>query len=393
MRSLLVLTAAVALALPATAEALPPVNDDFDAATVVSTLPFLDSRDATEATTAADDPSDCFGITPPSVWYRFTPTGNVDVEIETYGSDFDPLIAIYTGTRGNLTPALDGGGDWCSDLHRLFFSGFIAKSLSAGTTYYIEVLGPGTGGPLHFAVWDRSRPAPNDDIADAVAITSLPFKDSADNSAATSEPGELTCENVTSTGETVWYSFTPTTDQRVYATSQHSMMSETFIALYEGTPGSLTRLACGAFPAQLQWDAQSSTTYYIQIGTAGNLGLFDLLVQPAFRITSFSVKGTAGLRKGRVTVTGQVSCNYRTGAFMVSGTVTQKTSTGDFATDFIRCPASGVASWSASLVSATGRAFTGGSANVTASASGWLGGPTFSADEQTIARSLLVGPP
>lgn len=390
MRTLLILIAASALIMPATAEASPPSNDDIDNATVVSGLPFLDSLDTTGSTAAADDPTDCFGITPASVWYTFTPTSDVFVEIETYGSDYDTMLAAYTGTRGSLTPHTLGLP--CTDDNRLFFQGPLALPLTAGTTYYLAVYAfpPSTGGPLHFGMWDMSRPAPNDDIADASPILSLPFKDSADISAATSEAGEPLCEDITSTGETVWYSFAPTSNQRIYATTQHSLTSETFIALYAGTPGSLTRLSCGAFPAQLQWDAQAGTTYYIQVGTAGSVGFIDLLVQPAFRITSFNVSETAGLKKRAVTVSGTVSCNYLLGDVIVFGTLTQKTSTGDFSTDFMRCPPSGSVTWSATAVSTTRRAFTGGPADVTATASGWLGGPTFSPDEQTITRSLLV---
>jgi hypothetical protein len=388
MRTLLLFTAAVAFTLPATAEASPPTNDDFDAATVVSSLPFLDSRDTTGATAAADDPTDCFGITPASVWYSFTPTSDVTVEVEPYGSDYDTILAAYTGTRGNLTPYTLGLP--CTDDNRLLFQGPLALPLSAGTTYYIAVYAfpPSTGGPLHLGIWNMNSPALNDNTANAAPITSLPFKDSANNSTATSEIGEPACEGIT--GATVWYSFTPTTDQRVYATSQASLTSETSLALYTGTPDALTQIACGVFPPQFQWDAQAGMTYYLQIGTFGSLGLFDLLVQPAFRITSFSVSQTAVFKKHQVTVSGTVSCNYRLGGVAVSGTVTQKTSTGDFSTDFISCPASGSVTWSASVLSTTKRAFTGGPAIITATASGWLGGPTLSPDEQTITNSLLV---
>jgi hypothetical protein len=59
--------------------AAPPVNDDFDSATVVTEpLPFTDAIDTTEATTAPNDP-DCAGNSP-TVWYVFTTTQDMPKE-------------------------------------------------------------------------------------------------------------------------------------------------------------------------------------------------------------------------------------------------------------------------------------------------------------------------
>jgi hypothetical protein len=266
MKIALVVAAAVALVLPVGAHGAPPASDDFDAARVVSTLPFLENVDAREATSAADDPADCG--TGPSVWYRFTPATDMSVQVETYGSDYDTLVSAYTGTRGALTivdPIV--GCSFSQSQPRVFLD------LTAGTTYYFLVnTFPGrAGGPLSFGVWDLSRPAANDVLEDAVQIESLPFKDTADNTGATSGPGEPTCEGAS--GATVWYSFTPGADVRIYATSQFFVTSETFIAVYSGTPGSLAQIACGIFPPQVQWDARAGQTYYLQIGTYGALRL------------------------------------------------------------------------------------------------------------------------
>src|SRR2546423_1414216 len=59
----------LASAVPGAAWAsVPPLNDDFDSATVVTTLPFTDNLDTSGATSAADDRGDCGG-TSASVWY------------------------------------------------------------------------------------------------------------------------------------------------------------------------------------------------------------------------------------------------------------------------------------------------------------------------------------
>jgi hypothetical protein len=85
-----------------------PTNDDFDNATVVATLPFADTVNTSEATVASDDPLNdetCgFGsIGGHTVWYQFTATEDMTINLSTSGSNFDPNVFVYTGTRGNLT--------------------------------------------------------------------------------------------------------------------------------------------------------------------------------------------------------------------------------------------------------------------------------------------------
>ena len=84
-----------------------PTNDDFDNATVITTLPFTDNINTSEATVASDDPLNdetCgFGsIGGHTVWYQFTPTEDMRINLNTSGSDYDPNVFLYTGTRGNL---------------------------------------------------------------------------------------------------------------------------------------------------------------------------------------------------------------------------------------------------------------------------------------------------
>ncbi len=97
-----------ALGMPSSALAAAPINNDISAATVFLTVP--DTKTMSEATyndstVAFDDPqASCTGF--PylhSVWYSFTPTSYGNATINTLGSNFDAVIAVWTGTRGNLT--------------------------------------------------------------------------------------------------------------------------------------------------------------------------------------------------------------------------------------------------------------------------------------------------
>jgi len=138
----------VALVVPAAGPALAaaPSNDDFDNATVISALPFTDSLDTTEATEAVDDP-DCIGIGP-TVWYRWTPSVSEHVAANTFGSDYDTTLSVYTGSRGSLNQIA------CDDDTVTGLQSQIDFAATAGTTYYLMVgsFASGPGGMLHFAI-------------------------------------------------------------------------------------------------------------------------------------------------------------------------------------------------------------------------------------------------
>lgn len=115
------LTAALLLSGAAVARAQ-PANDDIANATPITSLPFDDSLDTTEATMAPDDP-DCFG-NGPTVWYTFTPTENVSLLVDAQtDTTYDSTLSVYTGSPGALTQIA------CSDDRVIF-------EATAGTTYW-----------------------------------------------------------------------------------------------------------------------------------------------------------------------------------------------------------------------------------------------------------------
>src|ERR1700752_430285 len=142
----LILALAITFAGASPALAAPPANDDFNSATIVTEpIPFSDSVNTSEATTAGDDP-DCFGQGP-TVWYSFTPSQDMDVQVNTYGSDYDTTLSVYTGSQGNLTQIAcnDDAGSLQSAVN------FTAH---ASETYYFMVgaFASGPGGNLAFPV-------------------------------------------------------------------------------------------------------------------------------------------------------------------------------------------------------------------------------------------------
>jgi len=136
----IVIVFVLALSGVSPAFAAAPSNDDFDFATVIGAVPFSDNIDTSEATSAFDDPTTCTNNG--SVWYAFTPATNMTLEANTFGSNYDTVLSVYTGTRGSLIQVPGGcNDDYSGGQSRVVFSA------TSGTTYYF-LLGAccGTGG-------------------------------------------------------------------------------------------------------------------------------------------------------------------------------------------------------------------------------------------------------
>jgi hypothetical protein len=134
-------------ARPGISPAITAANDDFDGATVVTSLPFTDAVNTSEATTAADDPEDCVG-TGPTVWYQFTPSENIRIIAYTFGSNYDTGLSAYTGTRGNLVQIA------CNDDAGGSLQSLVTIDAAAGQTLFFMVgaFASGPGGDLVFNV-------------------------------------------------------------------------------------------------------------------------------------------------------------------------------------------------------------------------------------------------
>jgi hypothetical protein len=133
--------------------AAPATNDEFPGTTVPA-LPFDDMNvDTTVATSdiTTNPPGDTF-VDPnsiilgdcnsnqgeASVWYNFTPTSNITVYVETTGSNYDTLLAVWRGDPENLTlVSCHDDNSSVPPFNNQSKIGFFAQ---AGTTYYIEVI-------------------------------------------------------------------------------------------------------------------------------------------------------------------------------------------------------------------------------------------------------------
>ncbi|MCX6017484.1 MAG: S8 family serine peptidase [Chloroflexi bacterium] len=120
---------------PTTTPAAPVAFDDIGAAKEISGWPYSDVEDTSAATTASDDPVLCSSLWGgASVWYRFTPTETGWLTMDTIGSEYDTILAVFSGAPGDLTPVPNACNDDSSDLQSQ-----VELQINAGQTYYVEV--------------------------------------------------------------------------------------------------------------------------------------------------------------------------------------------------------------------------------------------------------------
>lgn len=137
-------TLAVLAMGPAAKGAAPPPNDDFGSATLVGGLPYQDTVSTVDATLEPNepDPPCAFGLAERTVWYEFTPGADTFVSVDTLGSTFDTVLAVWTGADlGSLEMV------GCND-DALTLGAQLAFRAVSGTTYYIQAAGFAAGGDL-----------------------------------------------------------------------------------------------------------------------------------------------------------------------------------------------------------------------------------------------------
>jgi hypothetical protein len=123
-----------------------PANDDCTAPTVITSLPFSDSLDVSAATSEAGDPYvPCGSFTKDiealsgSVWYQFTASEELVLDVDTAGSDYDTVVAIWGGGCGTFERLACAGYSLFPVASEPTFNGRTFVHLEAGQTVLIEV--------------------------------------------------------------------------------------------------------------------------------------------------------------------------------------------------------------------------------------------------------------
>ena len=253
----------------------PPTNDNFaDSALLEGKYHVLIGGSNVEATRQDNEPAH-LGHShgahgDKSVWFTWTAKVSGQAEINTVGSNFDTILAVYTGdSLGNLTRVAsndDGGGNWTS---RVTFNAV------AGTTYQIAIdgynwSGAASEGDIQGEIIMPNEVHPvNDHFADAFIMdgTQTHTITFGSNVGATSETGEPN-HGGQSAERSVWWYWTPSVDSEVKLTSWMGNGSQNpfwaYLAVYTGdTVGDLTSVARAS--RELRFQANAGTIYRIAV--------------------------------------------------------------------------------------------------------------------------------
>ena len=117
-----------------------PVNDDFADAEVISSVPAFLVRNTRQATLEPSEPNPtCVASSGFSAWYRFDPSLSTLYEFDSFGSDFDTVLSVHTGSAlGDLTEHVCNDDDFQTVASKVQFVGH------PGTTYYIRIASSGS---------------------------------------------------------------------------------------------------------------------------------------------------------------------------------------------------------------------------------------------------------
>src|SRR5439155_16031152 len=260
----------MAAALPVImAYAAPPANDNFASATVVSSLPYNPlTQSVLESTgeTAGGEPMpSCSVPVQSTVWYAFTPNQTGVVKINTVGSTYDTVAAVFTGNSLNALTEIACNDDTAGSL-----TSAVQFTANSSTTYHIQI-GSVDSVPGNLSlnmVWGTTPP--NDNFANAITTSSLPYTDNKSTIVATTETGEPTSCSGLTISRTAWYNFTPSGTGTVTIDTLGSDF-DTILAVYTGpSVSTLAQVICNddtsGSTSEVQFLGASSTTYRIQVG-------------------------------------------------------------------------------------------------------------------------------
>jgi hypothetical protein len=279
---------AAGLVVPSGALADAPSNDAFAAADELTGRLAVVSSVNKDATKETGEPNHAGKVGGASVWYRWTSPAGGRATLNTCGSGFDTLLAVYTGASVDALTSVVGNDDACG------LQSSVAFDASEGETYRIAVDGlQGVTGAFTLSL--RLTPA-NDDFAKAVELPGDEGTMSGTTEGASSENGEPY-----SLGNSVWYSWTaPTTGPATVETCGSSL--DTIVSVFTGSSvDSLSFVrwsddGCG-LASRASFDATVGVRYSIAVESYGAGGEFVLSWNrkpgPPEPITYPTITGTA----------------------------------------------------------------------------------------------------
>ena len=242
----------------------PPVNNNFSAATIVSGLNGTINGTNVAATKEVSEPNHAGQTGGKSVWYRWTAPAAGSVTVDTFGSGFNTVLGIYTGTAVNaLTPVASNDDS----------GGVQSKATFTATTnvvYRIAVDGKSAASGAVKLNWVQV-PA-NNNFAAAAAPVGPNGTVTGTNVGANKEAGEPNHAGLPG-GKSVWYRWTAPAAGAVTFDTFGSTF-DTVLGVYTGTTvGALTPVTSnndsGGLQSKVTFTATAGVTYRLAVDGNG----------------------------------------------------------------------------------------------------------------------------
>lgn len=264
----------------------PPANDNFASAiSLGNTLPISNTGSNVYGSKEQGEPDHAASQGYPkggaSVWWTWSATATGKVTVSTSGSDFNTLLAVYTGSSVGTLTFIAANND---------FNGQETSTLTfqaiAGTAYMIAVDGQfGASGNISIDLRAANAPA-NDDFASATVLSgTLPIVVSGDNVDASKQAGEPIHDpgNFDTGGTSVWWTWTAPSTSAITVSTTGSDFS-TLLGIYVGNAVATLTSVAKTTQGQLTFNASAGATYMIvvdgSLGSAGGIQL-SLATAPA----------------------------------------------------------------------------------------------------------------
>ena len=250
-----------------------PANDSwFNSIGLGTGLPFSTSGFNVNATTQTDEQE--LGITDATVWWFFEADQDGMATIDTFGSDFDTVLHIYTGFElgfPNLIPVANNDQAGGTNQSQVTFP------VVAGECYEIRVGGfLGAQGNIALNGSFVGEPPPNDDFIGSIGLGSVaPFTTAGTNVDATVQADE---QNLSTTEKTVWWFFLAPEDGTLRIDTFGSDF-DTVLHIYTGVENGFSELdlvaendqAGGTNQSQVQFAVNGGQFYEIRVGGFGGV--------------------------------------------------------------------------------------------------------------------------
>jgi subtilase family serine protease len=240
-------------------------NDNFANGTVISGTAVTATGTNVNATKEPSEPYHAGNVGGHSVWWTWTAPADGVVMLDTSGSNFDTLLAVYTGTSVSALTLVAANDD---DPTAFTTTSRLAFRAVAGTTYHFAVDGyAGATGTIALHLAETVAPA-NDNFANAAALTGNTWTGS--NIGATAEAGEPWLAGNPG-GSSVWVNWTAPTTGTVSLSTAGSNF-DTMLGVYTGSSvGALAQVAANddasvyTLTSAVTFNAVAGTTYHIRI--------------------------------------------------------------------------------------------------------------------------------